>query len=251
MRDRIDIRVITPLTAQGFHQGDALKALEYPGISISQSQIETGPASVESEYEVALSVPGLLAKVADAGREGVDAIVIDCMADPGLKAARELVTVPVLGPCQTSMHVAAMLGQRFSVLSVAERVRPMFENCAATSGLAGRYVSMRNIEIPVLELESHMGATNQRLIEQALLAVEVDRADVLIFGCTGLFGCADAVREGLLERGVNVPVIDPVPTTISIAASLARAGLAQSGISYPLPPVKAMVGYDQIRISRR
>jgi allantoin racemase len=246
----IHIRVVTPITAQDFREDGVMSAFNFPGIEISQTQIETGPGSVESEFEVALAIPGILARVAEAGRDGVDAIVIDCMADPGVRASREITSIPVLGPCQTSMHVAAMLGHRFSVLSVAERVRPMYENCAATSGLTSKFASMRSIDVPVLELEKDMAVTVARLIEQALLAVQVDHADALIFGCTGLLGCADSVRQGLLERGIDIPVIDPVPTTIAMAASIARLGLAQSPLTYGMPPVKDLVGYDALHVSK-
>ena len=36
-------------------------------------------------------------------------MIIDCMLDPGLPAVREKVTIPVIGPGQTAMHLAAML----------------------------------------------------------------------------------------------------------------------------------------------
>ncbi|MCP4321048.1 MAG: hydrogenase expression protein HupH, partial [Alteromonadales bacterium] len=37
-----------------------------------------------------------------AERAGADAIIIDCMGDPGLNACREAVSIPVIGPCQTA-----------------------------------------------------------------------------------------------------------------------------------------------------
>ena len=76
------------------------------------------------------------------------------------------------------------------------------------------------------------------LVEEAVIAVEEDGAEALIFGCTGLMGCAGAVREGLLKRGIDVPVIDPIPTAVSIAAALCRVGLSQSRLTFPTPPEK-------------
>jgi allantoin racemase len=40
-------------------------------------------------------------------------VVIDCMGDPGLFGARECVSIPVLGPMQTAMGIAAMMGHKF------------------------------------------------------------------------------------------------------------------------------------------
>ena len=142
------------------------------------------------------------------------------------------------------MHLASMLGHSFSVLTVLERLRPMFENAAMVNGVGGKLASVRAVDVPVLELEEDPQKVRRLLTEQGRLAVVEDHADVLIFGCTGMLGCADAVREGLLAQGIDVPVIDPVPATIQVAAAIARAGLTQSKRTYPQPPEKAIVGYD-------
>jgi allantoin racemase len=62
-----------------------------------------------------------------------------------------------------------------------------------------------------------------------------------------LLGCAAAVREGLLARGIDVPVIDPIPNVIMLAAAMARQGLAQSALTYPHPPEKELIGYPHIK----
>ncbi|WP_029076208.1 aspartate/glutamate racemase family protein [Kaistia adipata] len=243
MTDFIDVRVLSPITTKGFRKPDELAALGYPGVKVSHSQIDTGPGSIESEFEIAMSVPGTVEKAIEAEREGADAIIIDCMGDPGLRAAREVVSIPVLGPAETAMHVAAMLGHRFSVVTVLRRLRAQFENAAAVYGLSTKLASVRHVDIPVLELEDDLVSTRARLVEQAVIAVEQDGAEAIIFGCTGLMGCAGAVREGLLAKGIDIPVIDPIPTAVSVAAALARAGLSQSKLTYPMPPKKELVGY--------
>ncbi len=243
MATPVDVRVITPITTAGFRRPSDMRALEYDGIVVSHSQIETGPGSIESEYETAMSVPGLIVRAIEAEREGADAIVIDCMGDPGLRAVREVVTIPVIGPAETAMHVAAMLGHRFSVVTVMRRLRAQFENEAAVYGLSTKMASVRHVDIPVLALEDDLPWTQARLVEQAVLAVEADGAEAVIFGCTGLLGCAAAVREGLLARGIDIPVIDPIPTAVAIAAALARVGLSHSKLTYAPPPQKQMLGY--------
>ena len=97
--------------------------------------IETGPASIECNYEIMLAQPGTIASIIEAEREGADAVVIDCMGDPGLFGARECVSIPVLGPMQTAMGIAAMMGHKFSVVTVLSRILPMIENEAAVYGI--------------------------------------------------------------------------------------------------------------------
>lgn len=244
MKKHIHVRVVSPITTIGFRHDAALKYLESPGLVVSGSQISKGPGSIESEYENAMAVPDTVGLIVAAEREGVDAVVIDCMGDPGLRPAREAVTIPVLGPCQTAMHMAAMLGHKFTVLTVMTRLIPQFENAAVLTGLGTRMASVRSLEIPVLELEQDLVATQAALVDEAQKAVERDGAHAVIFGCTGLMGCAAALKQGLLERGIDIPVIDPIPTTVNIAAALVRSDLKHSARSYPLPPVKPMPGYD-------
>lgn len=246
----IDVRVVSPIVTRGFRKISDLKALEYAGVTVSHAEIRTGPGSIESEFEAAVSVPGTIAEVIRAQSEGVDAVVIDCMGDPGLRAAREVVSIPVLGPCETGMHIASMLGHRFSVLTVMRRLRAAFENTAAVAGLSTKLASVRSVDIPVLELEQDLDRTKAMLVMEGVRAVEEDGAEALIFGCTGLMGCAASLREGLLARGIDVPVIDPIPTAVSVAAALVRSNLSQSKLTFPSPPEKVLLGYDDIRLPR-
>lgn len=247
-QDTIHVRIIVPITTRGFRRPEVLKALECPGVSVSHAEIDTGPGSIECEFEAAVAGPGTVAKIIEAERDGVDAVVIDCMGDPGLRPARETVSIPVLGPGQTGMLVAAMFGHKFSVVTVLRRLRPSFENTAALAGLSSKLASVRSVDIPVLELEADLARTEAMLVEEAIKAVEQDGAEAIIFGCTGLLGCAAAVREGLLARSIDVPVIDPIPNAVMVAAAMARVGLAQSKLTYPMPPAKQLIGYPAITL---
>jgi allantoin racemase len=168
------------------------------------------------------------------------------MHDPGLFDARECGAIPVLGPMQTAMCVAAMLGHKFSVVAVLHRILPAIETQAAIYGMTGKLASARAVDIPVLELEKDVDATKRALTEQTRKAVVEDKADVIIFGCTGMFGCADGVHDGLLKDGLDIPVIDPMPNAVNVAAALARSRLTHSRKAYPQPPKKKVVGYAGI-----
>ncbi len=242
----IHVRVVTPITTQGFRHADAAAGLESEGVKVDLVDIKTGPGSIECNYEIMMSQPGTIARVIEAEQQGADAVVIDCMGDPALFGARECVSIPVIGPMQSAMGLAAMLGHKFSVVTVLRRIVPMIETQAAVYGLTGKLASARSVDIPVLELEKDMAATRRALIAEAKRAVLEDGADYIIFGCTGMLGCADAVYEGLLKEGLNVPVIDPVPTAVNLAAAVVRSKLTHSKQAFPAPPKKAMTGYAAI-----
>src|SRR3954449_7556868 len=107
-----------------------------------------GPASIESHYDEALSVPGILSEIADGETHGVDGYVIACFGDPGLDAARELAAGPVLGIAEAAMHAASFLGRGFSVVTTLGRTRGRAWDLAEHYGLGRRCAGVHACEIP-------------------------------------------------------------------------------------------------------
>lgn len=240
-------RVVVPVTATELGDERSISALGDGGRTVDRVQIVRGPASIESEYEAALAAPDTLRLMAEAETEGVDAAVIDCMGDPALQAARELVSMPVLGPAQTGMHLACLLGHRFSVATIGEQAIPELENLARVYGVSEQLASVRSVDIPVLELADDPDRLAEALVEASAAAVLEDGAHVILFGCTGMAGYAKRVRDGLAAHGIEgVPVIDPMPAAVRIAQALAELGLTHSKRTYPHPPAKDIPGFDYV-----
>ena len=242
----VKIRVIEPVISDTLDTTtiEEFSPVAGPETELSVVHLDRGPASIESRYEAALAGPDVVRKAREAEAEGIDAVISNCMDDPGMEAAREMVSIPVVGPAQTSMHVAAMLGHRFSIVGVLEADAPPFYEHAVKAGVATRLASVRAVNIPVLELEDDRERLVGALVEQAAKAVEEDGAHVIIFGCTGMAGLARDVEEGLTKRGIpDVPVIDPGLLAFKIAEALAGMGLSHSKRTYPQPPEKEIVGY--------
>lgn len=238
------IRVVTPITSADFSSADEFQQFANAGTEVSHSQIEYGPASIESAYDEALAAPDTIAKIADAERDGVDAVIINCMGDPGMHAGREVVSIPVIGPCEATMHLASMLGHKFSVITVLESLKPQFANQAKIYGVQDKLASVRAVDIPVLDLEKDFNRMVDTLVDQAMLAVAEDGADVIMFGCTGMLGAAQRVEDGLNARGaIGIPVIDPMVASVKLAEALVGAGLCHSKRAYPVPPEKMVVGF--------
>lgn len=242
------VHIITPVVTEGIRTLDDVAHLQSADLCITQSLIATGPASIESEFDEAMAVPGIVAEALLAEQTGADAILIDCMGDPGLKAAREVVKIPVFGPADTSMHLAAMLGHRFSVVTVLDSVVPMIENLAKIYGTSSKLASVRVINIPVLELEAAPDKVTDALAATSLAAVEEDGAHAIILGCTGFLGCAEAIDKALKAKGHHLPVIDPIPASVCVAAGVVRAGLSHSKLTYAHPRSKELRGYPAISI---
>src|SRR5690606_19683604 len=184
-------------------------------------------------FDEALCAPGVVQRCVEAERDSVDQIVIDCMGDPGLEAAREAVSTCVLGSCETTLHVAAMLGHRFSIVTILDRVRSLLERRVVLYGLRDKLASVHAVNVPVLEIGSDEQALVSALLERARWTIKQDRADTIVLGCTGFTGLSRHLATALSEAGYAVPVLDPLRTTVATAVSLGALGLKHSARAFP------------------
>jgi len=244
------IRVITPITTSGFTAASDFEPLARTDTTVSHVELDVGPASIESAFDEALALPDTIAKIVQAEQEGADAVVVDCFGDPGMDAGREATETLVLGPAQTSMHLAALLGQKFSIVTVLDAVVPLIEDLATKYGLADKLCSIRTVDIPVLELDQHERLV-RALADEAVRAVEDDGAHVIVFGCTGMRGCAAGLRADLAARGYpGIPVIDPVIAAFKLAEAIVDLGLAPSKRTYTTPREKALPGFEHLSLAQ-
>lgn len=211
-----------------------------PGTELSVEKIAFGPASIESEYDVSIAVPYILEKVQKAEGDGFQGIFIDCFGDPGVRAARELVDIPVFGAFQPSMFLGAALGQRMTIITVLQGLVPILRNQVSENGLSEKVVSIRPVNIPVLELNDKR-RSEEAILEQCLRAIREDDPHVFILGCTGMVGIASSVQKRLLKEGFDVPVIDPAFAALKMLETCIAMDLKQSRLTYFKPPEKTRI----------
>ena len=206
---------------------------------LSHVMLEDGPVSIESEYEEALALPGIIEQVVIAESEGMDAVIINCASDPGIDAAREVASIPVIGPAQAAFSLSTMLAQQFSVIAILERDIPDLDRMFRVYGILDRIASVRVMNIPVLDLFKDRNKAIDAMTKAALLALKEDRAEAITFDCTGLTGIVDDVKSNLSKEGFDVPVIEPVASSLKLAETLVDLGISHSKITYPVPPKKS------------
>ena len=234
------IKVINPNTTWSMTEkiGDCARSVAAAGTLIQAVSPSMGPASIESHYDEALAVPGLLEKIAKGEQDGVDGYVIACFGDPGLDAARELARGPVIGIAEAAMHTASFLGRGFSVVTTLGRTRGRAWELATRYGMSTFCRNVRACEIPVLDLELPGSPAREQITKECLEAVAEDDVDVLVLGCAGM---ADLCKY--LGERVGVPVIDGVAAATKTVESLVALGLVTSTRSeYSAPLPKKYVG---------
>ncbi len=205
-----------------------------PGTTVTTVHPAMGPASIESHYDEALAVPGVLAEIAR--DPDADGYVLACFGDPGLDAARELATGPVVGIAEAAMRTASYLGRGFSVVTTLGRTRGRALDLAEHYGCARACLAVRAVEIPVLDLEDPGAAA--AVTKECAAAVAEDGCDAIVLGCAGMADLAARV-----SAEIGVPVVDGVAAAVRTVESLVAMGLRTGDRGeFARPPAKPYTG---------
>jgi allantoin racemase len=233
---RMLVHVINPNSTQSMTDkiGACARSVASPGTEILATNPASTPASIEGQFDEAMSIAGLLAEVKKGERAGADGFVIACFDDVGLGACREIATGPVLGICEAAMHAASMIATGFSVVTTLHRAVPLIEDLALRYGMERRCRRVRAADIPVLALEDLGGNARQKVLDEITRAVDEDRCEAVILGCAGM-----ADLTAWLTKESGVPVIDGVAVAVKMVEALVGAGLSTSKVgAYAWPLAK-------------
>ncbi|MDQ1618564.1 MAG: hypothetical protein QOE19_1133 [Actinomycetota bacterium] len=198
--------------------GAALREEAYPDTRVDVGSLpDVGPQHLEySAYEMVVA-GHTMGAIRWAEQAGYDAAVIGCFYDPALRGARELATrMAVTAPAEASLHIASTLGERVSILVGRSKWIPEMHENVVKYGFADRLASFRVLEMTVNQFQQDPARTEERIMEEARLAVERDGADVVVLGCTIEFGFYAKV-----QAEVGVPVIDAIVAPLRYAEFLA------------------------------
>jgi allantoin racemase len=232
---RVLVIVPFPMTDDNLEKRRAqLKAVRLgPDINFTFEAVRIAPQNYVSQQDMLLADVGILQAGQDAQARGFDAVCIDTMSDSGMSALRSVLDIPVIGPGRHAMLMALNLGERFSILSMWDRWRPLYKKTLAELGLSDRCASMRSADL-VPNNQSLLGGREEEvfpvLLQAATACIEEDGADVIILGSTTMH----EAHAYLAER-LPVPVINPGPLTYRMADAALRLKLPHAKTAYPTP----------------
>lgn len=195
---------------------------------------------IASRAEAQIAGAIVLETIAD-NLPGIDAVIVAAFGDPGLRAARELFDLPVIGMAEAALMSAAMLGERFSVVTFSPVMRRWYLDCVRDSGLMERCTGVRTPEGHPRDVAEVRSTLRAELAALARDAAERDDADVVILGGAPLAGLAK-------EIAADVPavVIDPITAAVAQAMAMVRVAPKPSfGLRCCKPLAKSSVGLSE------
>ena len=220
------ILIINPNTSTSTtkQMEDACAKIAAPGTTVHGKCIQERPdfSSYKVFSYVDLTICTFEAvKIAWQNRTNYEGIVVAGFSDVGVDAMKELLEIPVLGIAESSYHLAALLGHRFSVLTGTEKWTPPKQDYVKALGVEGKVASFRSYT--EWETNDSFEELRQRLVRVAKACVEDDGAEVIVLGGGPLVGYGK-----LVEAELGIPVIDPTLATFKLMECVIDLGHSHS-----------------------
>ena len=211
-----------------------------------------GDWPVENREEFCFAAAARLPVVRKGCESGkYNAIILLGGGEPGSFECREIARkykIPVTSCAFSQMHIASMLGNKFSVIDISELHNMYYYNLVVQHRFTERCASIRNINYP----NPRPGNTSTRIfderdkalrgepsdavesaVREAVSAIEEDGAEVITFGCSATFWLQPFVEKRLNEMGWEVPVLEGYRCAIVLAKAMVDLGVDASGLMFP------------------
>ncbi|HEX7196238.1 MAG TPA: aspartate/glutamate racemase family protein [Candidatus Limnocylindria bacterium] len=190
-----------------------------PGTVLEISHLTNAPANIDYYYPKHLMELAIFDEVRRLEDEGFHAVIVGCCYDPGVKVARELVGIPVVGPLEASLNFASYFGHSYTVLTDHRKAVPWLEDIVRLHG-GTNCRKVRCIDWYVTDMIKDPEAVADDAASTALEALDRDGSELVILGCTIIAGCLElGIRRS--GRHADMPILNPNLMALKAAESLA------------------------------
>jgi allantoin racemase len=198
-----------------------------------------GPRFIGTRAENALASASVMELLAE-HRDSCDAALIAISFDTALDGAREAARFPVIGMTEAALHAAALLGGLIGFIGPGQRVRNLYRETIARTGLADRIAGVRALDMRAQDYAdpTDLVAPAVRLAREL---VDHDGAESIVIAGAALAGLTDHV-----QAGVSVPVVDGIAAGVVMAQALVRLGRPKATAgSYGRLPRREITGCSE------
>ncbi len=215
----------------------AARGVASPGTEIKAATTPFGARVIGTRTEMVIGEYACLQLMASESGD-CDAAIIGASIDSALRAAREMLPIPVVGITEAALHTACLLGGRFGLVAMSARSAIVTREMVEAYGLAARLAGIAPVATTPAEFVADPDAALASLAGAANLLVERDMADVVV-----LIGAVMAGIPARIQDRVPVPVIEGVTCAVGLAESLVRLRIAKPpGGSYGSLPARELSG---------
>ena len=222
-----------------------------PGTQVEVHGI-AGPGGVGDQYRYLESIETqeVLANVERASREGFDAFLVGNICDPGLREAREITDMPVLGLGETSAHFASLVAGNFAVVTgspkhvprIAENFRRYGHTHTLHSARSMRMVRLVDLDDGFSDPAAGRGLVDSFLAQSDAACAEGAEAIIPAVGVLMVL----LAKAGLHATPAGAPVVNGVKALVKMGETAVRLRAAMGGVwtsrvcTYQQPPASQL-----------
>jgi len=215
---------------------------------------KVGGVADQFHYLDYLETGEVLENVQTAVKRGFDAFLIGNIGDPGLRAAREIANMPVLGLCETALHTACMMGRNFSLVTINEKFTTRIVDNVEKYGLQGKLAGISQMSVERI-LNLNAGFTNARvrknIIAEFLKAANENvKAGAEVIIPAGGVAMALLAEAGVHQAAKQTPILNGITVLVKTAEAVVKMNRIMNGAwvskrLYYAPPPPDQI--DEIR----
>src|SRR5712692_9383130 len=171
----------------GEYPPDERKRREDTALSYASAEVEVGIVSVKATpYYIGnapdllgIAVPPFLDAFREAEKLGYDAVVPLGTLDLGVDAGRCAVNIPVVGPSESMLHIASMLGRRFGIMMYHDFVLPLGYRMVERFNMMPKVIGWRTCGFELPDIIANRDRVVATFVAKARELVELG-ADVIL-----------------------------------------------------------------------
>jgi len=222
----------------GDYPPEERKRREDAALAYSSAEVEVGIVSVKaSPYFIGnapdllgVAVPPFLDAFREAEKQGYDAVVPLGTLDLGVDAGRCVVDIPVVGPSESMLHIAAMLGRRFGIIMYDDFVIPLGYRMVERCHMIDKVVGWRTCGFELPDIIANRDKVVNTFVDRARELIKLG-ADVIL--PMGITQCPVHIKPDWLMKELGVPVVEGIGAPIRFAAMLVSLNLNYSRGFWP------------------
>lgn len=199
---------------------EQLKGMVPHGFAVELERIPGGPEYFDEMRHFGQALDAAPKFYASLGETDYCVAIAAGAIDPGLPALRSASPIPVVGPGEASVFLAATSKRSLSLVTVDEHAVVKAQAFIEQTVTKPPIVGIRSIDFPVRKLMDDQAEGDRRVREQCRLAVEEDGAEAVYLACMpfGKLPCAAVLADEL-----GVPVYNPWLIAVATAVEVARS----------------------------
>ena len=180
---------------------DTAKRYASPEVEVGILSVPLSPFNELLPAEMQQAAPYFHQAFAQAEKEGYDAVVPLGALDLGVEGGRSLVDIPVIAPYQACLHVAALVGDRFGIISYTAESTPKGRVLTRNYGMEHFIAGYADSGTWLREMADKKAQMTESFIRAARKLIDEDGADVII--PRGISQCPVHIDPHWLSEGAR------------------------------------------------